>query len=93
MANAMPQAIGAQAVDKKRQVVAMWRRRFPYANGDSLSQMQVPVKIIIHNNGARFCCHGNESGRFLNSGNSLHNLTLQRLRMLRVSKGSVLKKE
>ncbi len=59
----------------------------------SLSQMQLPVKIIIHNNGVLgFVAMEMKVAGFLTAGTDLHNLTLQRLRMLRVSKGSVLKK-
>ena len=55
MANAMPQAIGAQAIDKKRQVVSLsGDGGFTMLMGDfiSLVQLKLPVKIVIFNNGA-----------------------------------------
>ena len=53
MANAVPQAIGAQACDRKRQVISL--------SGDggvamllgellTLKQMKLPVKIVVFNN-------------------------------------------
>lgn len=77
MANAMPQAIGAQAVDKTRQVVAMCGDGgFSMLMGDfiSLSQMQLPVKIIIHNNGVLgFVAMEMKVAGFLTAGTDLHN--------------------
>ena len=55
MANAMPQAIGAQAVDKARQVVSLsGDGGFTMLMGDfiSLVQLNLPVKVVIFNNGA-----------------------------------------
>lgn len=54
MANAMPQAIGAQKVDISRQVVAMCGDGgFSMLMGDvlSLAAMKLPVKVVIFNNG------------------------------------------
>lgn len=53
MANAMAQAIGIQALDRKRQVVAMCGDGgFTMLMGDfiSLAQMNLPVKVVIFNN-------------------------------------------
>ncbi len=53
MANAMPQALGAQATEPERQVVAMCGDGgFSMLMGDFLSvvQMKLPVKIIVFNN-------------------------------------------
>ncbi|MDP1966941.1 MAG: ubiquinone-dependent pyruvate dehydrogenase [Reyranella sp.] len=54
MANAMPQAIGAQASHKGRQVISMsGDGGFAMMMGDfiSLSQLGLPVKVIVLNNG------------------------------------------
>ncbi len=54
MANAMPQAIGAQATYKDRQVISMsGDGGFSMMMGDfiSLSQLGLPVKVIVLNNG------------------------------------------
>ncbi|MBU2978092.1 ubiquinone-dependent pyruvate dehydrogenase [Alteromonas sp. C1M14] len=53
MANAMSQAIGIQALDKKRQVVALCGDGgFAMLMGDliTLKQHNLPIKIIIYNN-------------------------------------------
>ncbi len=55
MANAMPQAIGAQAVDQARQVISLsGDGGFTMLMGDfiSLVQLKLPVKVVIFNNGA-----------------------------------------
>jgi pyruvate dehydrogenase (quinone) len=55
MANAMAQAIGAQAAYRKRQVVAMCGDGgFAMLMGDLLSvvQLKLPVKLVVFNNGA-----------------------------------------
>ena len=55
MANAMPQAIGAQQVFPKRQVICLsGDGGFSMLMGDflSLRQLKLPVKIVIFNNGA-----------------------------------------
>ena len=55
MANAMPQAIGAQSVDKARQVISLsGDGGFTMLMGDfiSLAQLKLPVKVVLFNNGA-----------------------------------------
>ena len=55
MANAMPMAIGAQAVDKARQVVSMsGDGGFAMLMGEilSIAQLDLPVKVVIFNNGS-----------------------------------------
>ena len=55
MANAMPQAIGAQLTFPKRQVVSLsGDGGFAMLMGDLLTvrQLQLPVKIVVFNNGA-----------------------------------------
>jgi pyruvate dehydrogenase (quinone) len=55
MANALPQAIGAQEVFPHRQVICLsGDGRFSLLMGDflSLRQLKLPVKIIVFNNGA-----------------------------------------
>jgi pyruvate dehydrogenase (quinone) len=54
MANAMPQAIGAQAAQPGRQVISLsGDGGFTMLMGDliTLNQMKLPVKIVIFNNG------------------------------------------
>jgi len=54
MANALPQAIGLQFLDKKRQVIAMCGDGgFSMLMGDLITAVthQLPIKIIIFNNG------------------------------------------
>ena len=55
MANAMPMAIGAQAIDKSRQVISMsGDGGFAMLMGEILSlvQLDLPVKVVIFNNGS-----------------------------------------
>jgi pyruvate dehydrogenase (quinone) len=55
MANALPQAIGAQEVFPKRQVICLsGDGGFTMLMGDflSLKQLNLPVKIVVFNNGA-----------------------------------------
>ena len=55
MANAMPMAIGAQAIDPGRQVISLsGDGGFTMLMGDflSLTQLDLPVKVVIFNNGA-----------------------------------------
>ena len=77
MANAMAQAIGAQAPDRKRQVVAMCGDGgFSMLMGDfiSLAQMQLPVKIVIFNNSVLgFVAMEMKAGGYLTDGTDLHN--------------------
>jgi pyruvate dehydrogenase (quinone) len=54
MANAMSQAIGAQAVSKKRQVISLsGDGGFSMLMGDflTLAQLGLPVKVVVFNNG------------------------------------------
>jgi pyruvate dehydrogenase (quinone) len=54
MANAMPQAIGAQAAQPDRQVISLsGDGGFTMLMGDliTLTQMKLPVKVVIFNNG------------------------------------------
>jgi pyruvate dehydrogenase (quinone) len=54
MANAMPQAIGAQAAQPGRQVISLsGDGGFSMLMGDliTLTQMKLPVKVVIYNNG------------------------------------------
>ena len=54
MANALPMAIGAQAVDRSRQVVSLsGDGGFAMLMGDfiSLVQLRLPVKVVIFDNG------------------------------------------
>lgn len=54
MANALPQAIGAQCLNKKRQVVAMCGDGgFSMLMGDFITAVtyQLPIKVIVFNNG------------------------------------------
>ena len=55
MANALPQAIGAQAAYSKRQVISLsGDGGFAMLMGDflSLRQLNLPVKVVVFNNGA-----------------------------------------
>jgi pyruvate dehydrogenase (quinone) len=55
MANAMPMAIGAQAIDTGRQVISLCGDGgFTMLMGDfiTLAQLHLPVKIVVFNNGA-----------------------------------------
>jgi pyruvate dehydrogenase (quinone) len=54
MANAMPMAIGAQAIDPTRQIISLsGDGGFAMLMGDfiSLTQLKLPVKVVIFNNG------------------------------------------
>ncbi|MEY1579192.1 ubiquinone-dependent pyruvate dehydrogenase [Providencia manganoxydans] len=77
MANAMPQAMGIQSVDKKRQVITMsGDGGFSMLMGDmlSLAQMNLPVKVVILNNGVLgFVAMEMKVGGFLTEGTDLHN--------------------
>ena len=55
MANALPMAIGAQAIDRARQVISLsGDGGFAMLMGEflSLAQLETPVKVVIFNNGA-----------------------------------------
>jgi pyruvate dehydrogenase (quinone) len=77
MANALPQAIGAQAAFPQRQVVSLsGDGGFAMLMGDLLSlvQLKLPVKIVVFNNGALgFVELEQKSTGFLNSGTDLVN--------------------
>ncbi|AEX51371.1 ubiquinone-dependent pyruvate dehydrogenase [Rahnella aquatilis] len=77
MANAMPQAIGAQAIDRTRQVVALCGDGgFAMLMGDflTLAQQKLPVKIIIFNNSVLgFVAMEMKSGGYLTDGTELKN--------------------
>lgn len=77
MANAMLQAIGAQAAQPKRQVISLsGDGGFSMMMGDfiSLSQLNLPVKIIVINNGSLgFVAMEMKAGGFLGSGTDLAN--------------------
>ena len=77
MANALPQAIGAQAAFPHRQVVSLsGDGGFAMLMGDLLSlvQLKLPVKIVVFNNGALgFVELEQKSTGFLNTGTDLVN--------------------
>jgi len=77
MANAMPQAIGAQAAYPDRQVISMsGDGGFTMLMGDFLTVAQVglPVKVVVFNNGALgFIELEQKSTGFLDTGTELKN--------------------
>src|SRR6204780_265161 len=77
MANAMPQAIGAQAASPGRQVISLsGDGGFTMLMGDllSLSQLKLPVKVFVFNNGALgFIELEQKSAGFLPTGTELVN--------------------
>jgi len=77
MANAMAQAIGAQAAFPQRQVISLsGDGGFTMLMGDllSLSQLKLPVKVIVFNNGALgFIELEQKSSGFLDTGTELVN--------------------
>lgn len=77
MANAMPQAIGAQAAAPGRQVVSLsGDGGFSMMMGDfiSLSQLNLPVKIVVFNNGSLgFVAMEMKAGGYLDTGTDLQN--------------------
>src|SRR5215475_12681309 len=77
MANAMPQAIGVQAAFPRRQVISMsGDGGFTMLMGDllSLHQLQLPVKIVVFNNGLLgFVDMEMKAAGFLNVGTDLDN--------------------
>ena len=77
MANAMAQAIGAQAAFPGRQVVSLsGDGGFTMLMGDllSLKQLKLPAKIVVFNNGALgFIELEQKSSGFLNTGTGLEN--------------------
>jgi pyruvate dehydrogenase (quinone) len=77
MANAMAQAIGAQAAFPRRQVVSLsGDGGFAMLMGDflSLTQLRLPVKVVVFNNGALgFIELEQKSTGFLDFGTELQN--------------------
>lgn len=77
MANAMSQAIGAQATFPGRQVISLsGDGGFTMLMGDllSLKQLQLPVKVVVFNNGALgFIELEQKSSGFLNAGTEFEN--------------------
>jgi pyruvate dehydrogenase (quinone) len=77
MANAMAQAIGAQAAFPQRQVISLsGDGGFTMLMGDllSLSQLELPVKVIVFNNGALgFIELEQKASGFLDTGTELAN--------------------
>ena len=77
MANAMPQAIGAQAAAPGRQVVSLsGDGGFTMMMGDfiSLSQLNLPVKIVLVNNGSLgFVAMEMKAAGYLDTGTDLQN--------------------
>jgi pyruvate dehydrogenase (quinone) len=77
MANAMPQALGAQSIDKQRQVIAMCGDGgFSMLMGDFLSvaQLKLPVKLVIFNNSVLgFVAMEMKAGGYLTDGTELEN--------------------
>ncbi len=77
MANAMPQALGAQAAFPDRQVVSLsGDGGFTMLMGDLLSakQLGLPIKVVVFNNGALgFIELEQKSSGFLDAGTGLEN--------------------
>ncbi|MGF6113156.1 ubiquinone-dependent pyruvate dehydrogenase [Pseudomonas frederiksbergensis] len=77
MANAMPQAIGAQATFPDRQVISLsGDGGFSMLMGDfiSLAQLKLPVKIIVYDNASLgFVAMEMKSAGMLDTGTDLHN--------------------
>ncbi|MGZ0718402.1 ubiquinone-dependent pyruvate dehydrogenase [Pseudomonas palleroniana] len=77
MANAMPQAIGAQAAFAGRQVISMsGDGGFTMLMGDfiSLAQLQLPVKVIVFNNSSLgFVAMEMKAAGYLDTGTELKN--------------------
>jgi pyruvate dehydrogenase (quinone) len=83
MANAMPQAIGAQAASPGRQVISLsGDGGFAMLMGDllSLTQLKLPVKVFVFNNGSLgFVALEQKSTGFLNFGTDLVNPNFARM--------------
>ena len=77
MANALPQAIGAQASDKNRQVISMsGDGGFTMLMGDflTLKQENLPVKVIVFNNSSLgFVAMEMKASGYLETGTDLEN--------------------
>ncbi len=83
MANAMPQALGAQATAPGRQVIAMCGDGgFSMLMGDFLSvvQMKLPIKIVVFNNSVLgFVAMEMKAGGYLTDGTELHDTNFARI--------------
>ena len=77
MANAMPQAMGAQAAFPGRQVISLsGDGGFSMLMGDfiSLAQLKLPVKIIVYDNASLgFVAMEMKASGYLDTGTDLHN--------------------
>lgn len=77
MANALPQAIGAQAADKDRQVISMsGDGGFTMLMGDflTLQQENLPVKVIVFNNSSLgFVAMEMKAAGYIETGTDLEN--------------------
>jgi pyruvate dehydrogenase (quinone) len=77
MANALPQAIGAQATFPDRQVISLsGDGGFAMLMGDflTLAQQKLPVKVVVYNNGSLgFVALEMKGGGFLEFGTDLEN--------------------
>lgn len=77
MANALPQAIGAQAADKDRQVISMsGDGGFTMLMGDflTLKQENLPVKVIVFNNSSLgFVAMEMKAAGYIETGTNLEN--------------------
>ncbi|MGA7808902.1 ubiquinone-dependent pyruvate dehydrogenase [Bradyrhizobium sp.] len=77
MANALPQAIGAQAAFPNRQVISLsGDGGFAMLMGDflTLAQQKLPVKLVVYNNGSLgFVALEMKGGGFLEFGTDLEN--------------------
>ncbi|MBK1840312.1 ubiquinone-dependent pyruvate dehydrogenase [Azospirillum sp. YIM B02556] len=77
MANAMPQAIGAQAAFPGRQVISLsGDGGFTMLMGDflTLNQQKLPVKVVVYNNGSLgFVALEMKGAGFLETGTDLQN--------------------
>ncbi|UHD44073.1 ubiquinone-dependent pyruvate dehydrogenase [Aureimonas altamirensis] len=77
MANAMPQAIGAQAAFPDRQVISLsGDGGFSMLMGDvlSLKQLKLPVKLVVFNNGSLgFVAMEMKAAGYLDTGTDLDN--------------------
>ncbi|MEX5610883.1 ubiquinone-dependent pyruvate dehydrogenase, partial [Pseudomonas protegens] len=77
MANAMPQAMGAQAAFPQRQVISLsGDGGFSMLMGDfiSLAQLKLPVKIVVYDNASLgFVAMEMKSAGYLDTGTDLHN--------------------
>ncbi|QTF06817.1 ubiquinone-dependent pyruvate dehydrogenase [Brenneria izadpanahii] len=77
MANAMPQALGAQSLNRERQVISLsGDGGFSMLMGDflSIAQLKLPVKIVVFNNSVLgFVAMEMKAGGYLTDGTELEN--------------------